>query len=641
MATQFDFWVCDFETTTPKSEYYKRTGDVCVCLAGATHAIYNDREELKTKFVVSTNFIGLLDEIVANDRRKKIRLYFHNLGQFDGSYIIDELAKYGYNLEPLRKGYKENTLDYFVADNANVYSLKFIYKGRSIEIHDSLKLLTLSIADLGRSQGLEKLDNKYEFEPLPLEQFSKEDIDYLERDTVIPIMPLINLFKTFKNPKMTAGSTSVRGLFDWIDENSPDGKETKRLFDNLTKTPYKHALEMLPWCFGGLTFYNRLHQYEVIKGVYCYDANSFYPTQMTKPMIISSTYEKVDINYKAKDDEVILLELMVFKAKLKGPKDFFFLRNFAIQNARMNGDQTPLMVNRYVDEVNEPTYMWFFECEFEALKQWYDFDYEIVRKHKYETTDYMADYIQMLYDQRKELKAQKNPREQTVKTALNSTFGKFMENPIKYRLLYIPKGEGEIHKRFNDFRIIKRKCESFDVGNYEAWIGIDAEQSKTVLVRNPIIGAYITALARTELMKLVYEYRDYVVYGDTDSIFLTCKIDRFENTPNELGNWKNEYPDDKNGFNIYVYGRKRYICWTKDRGDRTLKKARDRLVKIGMCGVDKKRFSKYIEANKVFTKKKLDALVNKRINNIKLKKDNVKGKRVLKDTHYEIRRNLD
>lgn len=615
------FWMCDLETNTKNSKHYQETKELRVCLAGAMHS------ESKM-FLVETTFLKMLEQIVIADLDNDIELYFHNLGNYDGSYILDELDKHGYQFaDKIANNYVRT----IISDQANVYMIQFMFQGKRISIYDSLKLLTLSIAGLGKAIGLEKKESNYEFEPKEIWEYSKEDIDYLRRDCEIPIEPLKSMFRNFKVKKMTAGATSIHGLKISIKAKEGKISETEQLtkyFQSLLFATFDEANYNMPWCAGGLTFYNRLKTHQLIDNVYCYDANSFYPTMMTKhDMIIASTKKEIDVDEPTPVGHVGIIKVMVYQANLKGKNDFWFLRDFKRLNRRMRGISS-IGSDGFTNKLKN-TVCWFFECEFEALKKWYHFNYMIYEKYIYRTSDYMKDYISEIYETRKMLKADKNPQELTYKIVLNSTFGKLMENPIKRSMIYLPKNGNYVPNQIiYGKQLLKRKSPNFDLVNQEAWICLDAKTK--IIVRNPIVGAYITALARTEIMNLVYKYRDDVVYGDTDSIFLTCKIPEFENSPNELGYWKNEYPKLDRGFTFFCFGRKRYVCFTNEQQLR-------RLLKTGFCGVNKSKFEQYLIKNQIDDATKLNALINKELNGMKLAKRVQNGVRYLEDVPYKIR----
>lgn len=146
----------------------------------------------------------------------------------------------------------------------------------------------------------------------------------------------------------------------------------------------------------------------------------------------------------------------------------------------------------------------------------------------------MRDYINEMFENRKKYKANNDSREQCFKVILNAIFGKLMENPMKLKLRYYKaENDFKIGMTIDDVRLIRQKSVEFNIKGYQAWVVQDIEQPE--MVRNPIIGGYITSLARTELKQIVRKYRPYVIYGDTDSVMLTTKIEEFENSDGRLG----------------------------------------------------------------------------------------------------------
>lgn len=628
---RIDFWACDLETTSTKSQYFKKTGDVVICLVGGIHVKEVDGELIKSPLVYTNDLTQFFNEIINQTKTKTHLLYFHNLGNFDGSYIIDYLLHHDFRLiyDAHRPPKNENWCNFFIADNADVYTIEFSYQGHRFKILDSLKLLTLSIKALGESQGLPKLESDYLYEPVDdVNDYSNDEIRYLERDCEIMIAPLLSFFKHFKTTKMTAGSTAINGLRDHIQDEHGD-QTGKRFFNFLTNCDYTTAIEMLPWCFGGLTFYNHQKVLQKVPGVFCYDATSFYPSQMHgKPMIIGSSKRKVEVNEAIGPDEVAIVHIIVLNARFKNKDvDFLFLRNWKKQLNRMDAVRDLSSAGSYVEKIDDAVHAYYFEWELEALKKWYDIEYIVVERFAYLTDYYMRDYIQYLFQMRKKYKARQSPDEITYKTVLNSTFGKCMENPQKREMLYIHDSiDRKPNDHFGDFLLLKKKHDDFKIGEYSAWVAINTKTKD--YVRNPIIGAYITALARTEMMNIVFKYRDAVVYGDTDSVFVTQKIPEFEDAPNELGTWKREFLDYPDGFAVFVYGTKRYICYS----DKELE-----TLKLGMAGASKVKFKDFIKKQALLERENFNEYINREIANMKLAKRTKHGKKILLEGSYMIR----
>lgn len=122
-----------------------------------------------------------------------------------------------------------------------------------------------------------------------------------------------------------------------------------------------------------------------------------------------------------------------------------------------------------------------------------------------------ADFIHEFYDKRKELKKKKDPMENMYKIMLNSSYGKFgfnyMEsNSIVTSLQLSEEKLGEITKI---------------TGLAYDFFSITCEDSQKQVAYALIEWAsYITAYARLHLLTFMREHQDYLLYVDTDSLYL-------------------------------------------------------------------------------------------------------------------------
>lgn len=621
-----NFWCADLETTTPYSEYFKEHNEPCISVCAGIRVL-NGKAEAR---VLTVDLIKFLDEIIAIDPALEIKIYYHNLGNFDGSYILEGLATNGFKITYEKEPVGSKWVSTFMADNGNIYRVKVYYKKRLFIFEDSVKLLSLTIKSLGEIQGLPKLESNYKFEKYDdINQIPDREVKYVFRDCEIMVQPLVDFYHVFKKVKLTAGSTSLNELYEDIARKFDNKNKANRFFGYLTNTDLTTASNMLRFCYGGLNFVNHNKLKQLIKGCYIYDATSFYPSQMAlKPMIVSKTFKEVPVDYVCKADEVALVDICIKSVKNKGGKtDFYFFRNFNKQTERMGGVASLNNTDTYLKESSEIMFGSMFESELLEDLEWVDLDYYVERKYVYKTDYYMRDYIMAMFDKRKALKQAKDLREHCYKIILNTIFGKLMENPLKLQLRYYPENvELKEGSEYDGVRIVRLKDESFNIKGYKAYVV--QELTLPEIVRNPIIGGYITALARTELKKLVRKYRDNTVYGDTDSVMLTRTIPEFENSSGELGTWKRELPEYKDGLNMFIYGTKRYIIDNEKE-----------VVKLAMCGASKDKFlelaNNLVKDNNKAAK--LKGLINQELADMKLAKRMAKGKRYLIDSTYQIR----
>ena len=124
----------------------------------------------------------------------KKRVYFHNL-RFDGEFIMySALHDYGFQtaIDPktgsMRKAREiiENEIVYAISDVGQWYFIAFVYHGCRVEIRDSLKLLPLTLEQIGKDicTHYRKSTMNYDTKK-SLSDCTAEDIDYIKNDVLV------------------------------------------------------------------------------------------------------------------------------------------------------------------------------------------------------------------------------------------------------------------------------------------------------------------------------------------------------------------------------------------------------------------------------------------------------------------------
>lgn len=607
-------WCADFETS--------KEAEVVLAAAKGVVLDYNhENYKIEENMVYSEDVGAFLEKIYQESlniiRREGmqtnlVQVYFHNMAKFDGSYLLHYLKTKSF-LKDITSNPKMNNIDtfsYLMSDDMQIYSFDINYKGLNIQVLDSFKLLSLSIKTLGEMQGKRKLDIDYAL--FNIAESMEEKLEYIKTDVEIMIKPLCDFILNFGKVKMTAGANALQSLKEELEAN-------KENFKKYTSTTTELAMDFISWVRGGLTFYNRSKLHKVIDNALCYDANSFYPSIMTRPMIncqsIHQPSSKCNVGLFCMHD-VTWYKILVYKATPKLGNNFHFL----------------YVKGSYYNEIDTPEIVYYFKEEWEELLNWYEIDYEILDTWVAESFKWAKAWVEKIYALRKKYKQEKSAKEYTYKIILNSIFGKMCEKIDKHRIVYEPKGkiteDGEPHP-INDLIYVKTKDEKFNIGDEVAWVVRDLELPENS--RNPIVGAHITSQGRTELMRIVRMNANHVIYGDTDSIFTTKEIKHFEGDKGNLNEWKRECIKTNNKiyekFNMFIYGRKRYICFIDKQ---------DLLLKAKMCGASLKVIEQYIKDNDVL--KNPVKMVNANIPEGKLVSDIKDGKRVLHGSTYRIRK---
>lgn len=199
-------------------------------------------------------------------------LYFHNL-KFDGSFILNHILREGYKYdEDCFKKYSGKWFSTLISDMGTWYEIKINYRGKKIEIKNSLCLVASSVAAMGDSFGTKKrkLDMDYDASSLHF-KLTDEDKAYIAADVQIVAEVLNTLIHGFGFEKLTAGANSLNFFID-----SFGGKDKFRKYfpyiddaeDDFIRASYKGG-----WC------YKAPGAYMEDKGQ-TFDVNSLYPSMM-------------------------------------------------------------------------------------------------------------------------------------------------------------------------------------------------------------------------------------------------------------------------------------------------------------------------------------------------------------------------
>lgn len=180
---------------------------------------------------------------------------------------------------------------------------------------------------------------------------------------------------------------------------------------------------------------------------------------------------------------------------------------------------------------------WYWGCELNiAIKLGVKLVKLKVRKYVPKTI--FKEYIVNLYEKRIKAKSDNNTiLVELYKRLLNSLYGKFGQK-LRHKN-YIERYDSFLNKelKLNNLKAISDECLYVEYhDNYEYFNSIGS------LVR---ISSYISAKSRCTLLEPILDLNHInVLYMDTDSLFLTCKInDKFINS-NELGKFKCEMHDE-------------------------------------------------------------------------------------------------
>lgn len=583
-------YFADFETTTNLSKYYQRTGDTTVWL---THMIDINGENSYLGVSI-LDFMKWLEGLNNEDT-----IYFHNLS-FDGDFIIKWLVNHKWYLNNVDA---INPNEFYVFRNGQkIYYIKLNLNNKIIHLQCSYLLLNTSISQLGNSVNIQKIDetiNKDEFynqEPKPLNQVKKELIDYIKRDVEIARLSYINFKQvieslSFVNEEidltqyLTVTSLIRKLLYlaltKYLKSKNLNCHPAQLL--EMNEKDYEWTNELLA---GGLTQFNLsyLGRQEMKSNVFI-DVNSAYPAVMTQPL----PWGKLSDKPIPKFQNIKFYRIKIIKGKIKPQYNFLaFWPNkqnetyeTEIWHPFFNKKVKIKQRYRYCQTLTEHV-ITLYDCEFQALKQFYDLEYEILDIKYVKANPYLREYVKELYKYKKLYKSQKKEGyTHAIKILLNSTYGSLCMKNQYSSYFYFKDNAPEIFNNGKDDYQLMRECKNYSIGYYKCY---EYEGGKPRFV-NRIAASYITARQRTKLLRKILTVEDpnkNFVYCDTDSILFANLSDKdfkkvkHADISKRLGDWGIEKITNK-AWEINIYGAKKYML--KDLEN-------DKILKDKFAGVD-------------------------------------------------------
>lgn len=481
-------YCCDFETTS-KAQYE---------IEGRTRVYLYKWVSLLTgegKYGLSLN--EFIEDIKLNEDMKKI--YFHNLS-FDGTFIINFLLENNYKYTEKVQNDKEFSC---IIDNfGSIYYITLGLGKRIIEFMCSYKLTGLSIKDLGKLVGLDKLNETHDYQELKnyksIEEIrnTNEELQYIDNDVEIQRRGIIECYKMgLRGMTKSSACFKLWRNMSFVKVKGKIGIKYTAEVEHIVNSSYR----------GGITQMNPLYANKVIENCRDYDVNSLYPSVMYNPMpvgepIVSKNEKDIPNNYSQR-----LYMIYVWKAKIIDPyipfiptqKTFIYKESYDYKKSFENVE------------------LCLWEEELELFKLFYDSDYQVIKIVAFKSQkDLFSEYLN-IFKEIKENAPNPSPERTFAKLCMNSLYGKFAQS---------------------DSRISKKPYLDED-GNvkYEPFISeCKGQYSKA-------IASKITSLARCVLIKAINKDPSRFLYCDTDSIYVKGDYEYdIPTDPKKLGYWKYE-----------------------------------------------------------------------------------------------------
>ena len=498
-------------------------------------------------FFVTNNF----DEYIGFLCEHKVKaVWFYN-AKFDFAQIDYQLLTHNpvYRLstdeDGKQDGYRYESLH---NDKGGRYSLKIWvpYKAhgkgsRNVDRHEHVHSITFydfcNIFGGGLAALLKEFDvtdfdgnairkSVMDYQGVDEYHLTADDLNYLKNDTC----GLYHLIRTAndtlteltgysickgKPDVMTAGGLAKKILLKFLYPNTQE-KFRKEKFQKehpLTLEQDSYLREHRLYN-GGLCILNDYFAGRIITDkMRRYDVNSEYP------FIMSTMYDLYGEGVKMTQKQW---------GKIKNKDGYERIYVFDELHGRLKENKIPCFRNGYTAKFEksiniEQTYL-IFEEEFNELKEWYDFDYDLTYYivFKRRKLDGYANFVNTFYELKNESK--KNGQKAKTKFAkllLNSSYGKLAER-VARRITW-----REINTETGAVHLVSKN---------------ENENNESSML-SVVQGALVTALARVWILSHIRiicngDVLHKLIYCDTDSIHVIAKYDKAD--PYSLGGFKNE-----------------------------------------------------------------------------------------------------
>jgi hypothetical protein len=434
-------------------------------------------------------------------------VWAHWGGHYDHRFIIHHATLNGWEWETVQSGNM-------------IIIVTITHLGKTIKFCESARLMPDSVAKIGKTVGLPKLDvDRSHIEKLTYQ----EVVEYCLRDCDIVLLGLQSMKKAFKGVGADFAYTLASIATRWV-RRSPALK-WYRFYDYDRTTKQKvYSKQMLlsdefaePAYFGG--------RVEVFKQgtftgpLYYYDIRSSYPWSMLHDLPAYFTGFAIP----NENIDKALARCGISEATVTVPRDTYL----------------PVLCVRYKGKLIFPTGTfrgrWTNIELVEAKKQGVSIDI-IHAQALFTPKPFLRSFVTTFYGLRQEaIDKGDSFKSYTYKICLNSIYGKTVESVERTSVVY---GHDTVEKALEEYGTDQNKEEYIKPTNTPGVYIICSVSDGPF--RHVSAGAYITARSRLKLlegMRIALANGGQIYYCDTDSIVTDVELPMFSD---ELGNFKLE-----------------------------------------------------------------------------------------------------
>jgi len=401
------------------------------------------------------------------------------------------------------KTFKKHGFKLKLAISKNVFIFKYVKENHQIIFLSSTNYFRVSLKVLGNVFGLKKLDFKFNDEGFNETKLkTKKALKYCYRDVEILEKAVNDLLKFVYHEKGKFSYTLASTSFNIFRTNFYDGNIT------MHKIPLIEIIEKLSY-YGGRTDCFKIGTF---KNIYKLDINSMYSDSMINnyypiKLIGSIGIEK---NSKKPTKEILL-------NYLKNDEQHLFIAEVKIKLLKAKVPYRDNENKKLIYPIGTFTTT-LCQPELEILTE-----DEIIDVNKiliYKKDKLFNKFVKYFYNKRLEFKDKHNDVMQYFcKILLNSLYGKFAQKQFKQvrnsnydDLLLNGKMDylDTIKNKFYKFMFIDGNC--FEI--------LEEKFAENTFVP---ISSFVTSYSRVSLYKLINLVEKYLIYVDTDSLFVTKK----------------------------------------------------------------------------------------------------------------------
>lgn len=524
-AVNYTIYAADFETTVYRDQTCTEVWSSALCPVRSVKQITGKRpvkQACADDVIIHTSIEQTFQWL--EQQHKNLILYYHNL-KFDGSFWLDYLLKMGWQWwkrEEKKDIAPVNSVETCISDLGQWYYIILNFDGFKVEMRDSLKLLPMSLKEIGKSFKTkhQKLEMNYAAHRHAGEVITSNERAYIKNDVLV-LMEALEIMFEKGHTRLTIGSCCMTEYKRSIPKMAyeefykdltadilPEG------YDALNADEYIRKAYKGGWCYAKP---DRCRK--IIRGGCTADVNSLYPSVMSSE---SGRRYPVGFPHFWRGDP---------PAEALDPMHYYFIRincAFSIKDGFLPFVQIKSNLYYAPNEMLEDSRPRVHGVRYTALTDAISgkyitnhvtltmtcTDYKLFHEHYYvydekvldgcwfyTETGIFDDYI----DKYRKIKMESSgATRQIAKLFLNNLYGKMASS------------DESSYKR----PVLQGDCIVMQ----------EIEEHKKKPVYIPV-GAAITSYAREFTIRTAQKNYKYFCYADTDSIHCNCTPDKLQGVP--------------------------------------------------------------------------------------------------------------